>query len=94
MQTLRVTALLFIIVLFNSAFNTVYSQNTELKKYDIFSDTLLIINDKTIDCERIYMNRKDFYDADTFRINQKGLQIVSFTMTAFALGYSVELFAN
>jgi len=30
-------------------------------------------------------------EADTFRINQKGLKIVSFTMSAITLGHSIEL---
>lgn len=94
MQTFRITTLLFFIIMLDSAVNDIFSQNTELKKYDVFSDTLLIINDKTIDCERVLMNRKELFEADTFKINQKGLQIASFTMTAFALGYSIELFSS
>jgi hypothetical protein len=69
----------------------IYAQIEDLKKYDIFLDTLLIINGKPIDSERVLMTRQEIMNADTFRVNQKGLDIVGFTMTALTLGHSVEL---
>jgi len=94
MKKFRISILLIFIVLAELSINNLFSQNTELKKYDVFSDTLLIINNKPIDCERILMNRKELFEADTFKINQKGLLIANFKMTAFALGYSVELYSD
>ncbi len=71
--------------------NNIAAQDLNTKKYDIFTDTLLVINDKTIDSDRVLMKRQDVIEADTLRINQKGLTIVKFTMSALTLGHSVEL---
>lgn len=71
-----------------------FSSFAQSSAYDIFSDTLLIINGKTVDKDRVLMDRHELIDADTIRVNQKGLSIKSFTLTAFALGKSVELISD
>ncbi|MDA3894095.1 MAG: hypothetical protein PF517_20745 [Salinivirgaceae bacterium] len=70
------------------------SQVNETRIYDIFQDTLLIINGKAIDSERILMKRLQVVEADTFEVNQKGIKVLGFTMTAFALGRSIELISQ
>lgn len=70
---------------------TSFGQQKDYKEYDVFLDTLLLINGKTINTERILMNRKEVVEADTFKINQKGLVLKSFTIQAITLGHSVEL---
>ncbi len=80
-------------ILFLLVLNTLvtHAQCDDKKEYDVFNDTLLVISDKNINTERIFMKREEIVNADTFRINQKGLTIVSFTMSAITLGNSVEL---
>lgn len=67
------------------------SGQNEIAKYDKFSDTLLIVNGEIISSDKIYMNRMDFVNSDTFRINQKGIIVASYSMTSFAIGKSIEL---
>ncbi len=64
------------------------------KTYDIYSDTLLIINEKPINKDRVLMKRKEMIEADTFKVNQRGLSITGFTMSAITLGRKVELKSN
>jgi hypothetical protein len=64
------------------------------KIYDIYTDTLLIINGKPIDKDRILIKRKEILEADTFKVNQRGLTIMEFTMSAITLGKKVELKSN
>lgn len=90
MKIIRDTLLCVFIFAFSG---NIIAQSTH-EKFDIFTDTLLIINGKTIDEERVLMNRLEFIEADTFRINQKGLQISSFALTAFTLGKSIELISG
>ena len=91
MQQFINRVVLFFLVFLKVTTIHIYAQDEGLKKYDIFLDTLLIINGKPITTERILMTRQEIMNADTFRINQKGLTIVGFTMTALTLGHSVEL---
>ena len=91
MLNFRNIVFIVFVLLFCAKTNSISAQDLNKKMYDIFTDTLLIINGKTIDSDRVLMKRQEIIEADTFRVNQKGLTIVSFTMTALTLGHSVEL---
>lgn len=82
---------LFIFVLVVNIHSSIAQNNSA---YDLFTDTLLIINSKTIDTDRLLMKRHELVDADSIRVNQKGMFVKSFTLTAFALGKSVELVSD
>jgi hypothetical protein len=62
--------------------------------YDHITDTLLIINDKVIDQYKVIMNRQELIQADTLKINQKGIWVSSFKMSAITLGQDIILSSN
>ncbi len=71
-----------------------FSQDGEGCKYDKFRDTLIVFNNQVINCEKIYIEREKFIEADTLLINQKGLVIDKFNIQAIALGQNIILSSN
>jgi len=70
------------------------SQDESEMKYDRIKDTLLIINEKLIDEYKVIMDRQELLKCDTLRVNQKGLWISSFKMSAITLGQDITLSSN
>ncbi len=69
-------------------------QQSQIYFYDTNTDTLLIINNKVINTEKVLMNRQEFVRSDTFKLNQPELKLVSYKMHAISLGSSQTLFSD
>ena len=69
----------------------VCNAQTDVKEYDTFVDTLLIISDVVLDKDKLLIDRQFLLDSDTIKINQKGLTVEGFSVSAIALGQSVSL---
>jgi len=70
------------------------SQEISEIKYDIIKDTLLVINEKVIDHYKIIMDRQELLKCDTLKVNQKGLWVSSFKMSAITLGQDISRSTN
>ncbi len=62
-----------------------------VKSYNVFSDTLIVLNGKTITEDKIHIQREELNSKDTLKVNQRGLVVEKFTFQALALGQSIEL---
>lgn len=74
--------------------NCVLGQKSQIQQYDKFNDTLIVLGEIVIDKNKVYMDREDFLNIDSLVINQKGLQVTGFTMSALALGANVQIKSN
>jgi hypothetical protein len=77
---------MWVLLLFAQSVN---SQPT--KSYNAFTDTLIILNGKTITEDKILVQREELNIKDTLKVNQRGLVVDGFTFQALALGQSIEL---
>ena len=69
---------------------TATAQN-KVKSYDHYNDTLLVLCDTLFDSDKIHVNREFLLECDSLYLNQKGLMIERFTMSAIALGQNASL---
>lgn len=58
--------------------------------YDVYNDTLLILCDSVLNSDKVLLNREFLLTCDSLSLNQKGLYIEKFTMSAIALGQSAS----
>lgn len=76
-----------------AALHMLMAQN-KIENYDSFNDTLIYVCDTLLTSDKIYLNREVLLSCDSLSINQKGLRIVKFTMSAIALGQNASLSAS
>lgn len=81
-----------ILLLFSISLLPVKAQD-EGKSYSE-QDTLLVVGGRVLDGEKIFLDRKLFYDNDTLYVNKQGLSVDSFVFSAFALGQKVSIKNN
>ncbi len=91
MQSLQRVIILLALILPTSI---VYAQSKQAESYDKFYDTLLLMNDILLDKDKILITREQFLEADSFLVNQKGLVVKSFELSALSLGNQVSLRSN
>lgn len=65
--------------------------NRQLVKYNADKDTLILINTKLIDRNKISLCRDSLFYCDSLRTNINSLSVASFTLASFTLGKSFEL---
>jgi len=66
-------------------------QNVDENSYNHYTDTLIIIGDLVVDKYKVHINREDFLETDTLKVNQKGFKVISFKINALALGANITL---
>ncbi len=78
-------------MVFVSICNISYGQINTEKIYDHKTDTLIVLGEKIVDTYKILINREALLNVDSLSVNQKDLQVVSFSMNALALGQNITL---
>ncbi|NOZ47902.1 MAG: hypothetical protein GXO79_14160 [Chlorobi bacterium] len=83
---LGIIAILFFLVNSN-----VQSQEREKPKVDCNKDTLIVISDKIICKNKIYINRSGLLNSDSLSVNLPGFTIYSYYVSSFTLGHNLNV---
>lgn len=62
--------------------------------YDHYKDTLVMLDGMILDTYKVLLHREQVIAVDTLTVNQKGLQVASFSFSALSLGANVTLKSN